>query len=180
MGEGLADERPEGQATGREWRTAPLWGIGLVEVVNGHTNFLHDGRAPEHRRGDSLAWRRSRGGRVIPSCELSREEREPCCSSSFTLMTLLLRAWLLATSLVVMIGCGPTAPEEEAVLVSLTDSIIVPGYEALATETRDLQQKLEDLCAQPSDVCADRGSSSLAAGPRPVDAVRGDTVRPGN
>ncbi|SFP82158.1 di-heme oxidoreductase family protein [Tranquillimonas alkanivorans] len=45
MGEGLADHRPEGRATGREWRTAPLWGIGLTEQVNGHTYFLHDGRA---------------------------------------------------------------------------------------------------------------------------------------
>ncbi|MFC1665542.1 di-heme oxidoredictase family protein [Pseudomonadota bacterium] len=45
MGEGLADGRPDFEATGREWRTAPLWGIGLVETVNGHTYFLHDGRA---------------------------------------------------------------------------------------------------------------------------------------
>ena len=45
MGDGLADGRPEGDASGREWRTAPLWGIGLTEVVNGHTRFLHDGRA---------------------------------------------------------------------------------------------------------------------------------------
>jgi len=45
MGEGLADGRPEGLADGREWRTAPLWGIGLTEIVNGHTFFLHDGRA---------------------------------------------------------------------------------------------------------------------------------------
>jgi CxxC motif-containing protein (DUF1111 family) len=45
MGEGLADHRPEGQASGQEWRTAPLWGIGLTETVNGHTQFLHDGRA---------------------------------------------------------------------------------------------------------------------------------------
>ena len=45
MGEGLADHRPDGQATGTEWRTPPLWGIGLVETVNGHTMFLHDGRA---------------------------------------------------------------------------------------------------------------------------------------
>ena len=45
MGPGLADGRPDGEATGREWRTPPLWGIGLVETVNGHTRFLHDGRA---------------------------------------------------------------------------------------------------------------------------------------
>lgn len=45
MGEGLADNRPEARATGREWRTPPLWGIGLTERVSGHTEFLHDGRA---------------------------------------------------------------------------------------------------------------------------------------
>lgn len=45
MGEGLADHRPEGVATGTEWRTAPLWGIGLTEIVTGQASFLHDGRA---------------------------------------------------------------------------------------------------------------------------------------
>ncbi|MCG7488215.1 c-type cytochrome [Vibrio sp. Of14-4] len=45
MGEGLADNRPEYLANGREWRTAPLWGIGYTQEVNGHTYFLHDGRA---------------------------------------------------------------------------------------------------------------------------------------
>lgn len=45
MGEALADHRPEARATGTEWRTAPLWGIGLTERVSGHTQFLHDGRA---------------------------------------------------------------------------------------------------------------------------------------
>lgn len=45
MGEDLADNRPDYKANGREWRTAPLWGIGLTQRVNGHSNFLHDGRA---------------------------------------------------------------------------------------------------------------------------------------
>lgn len=45
MGAGLADNRPEARATGREWRTAPLWGVGLTQRVSGHTQFLHDGRA---------------------------------------------------------------------------------------------------------------------------------------
>lgn len=45
MGPGLADNRPEGRATGSEWRTPPLWGIGLTAKVSGHTQFLHDGRA---------------------------------------------------------------------------------------------------------------------------------------
>ena len=45
MGPGLADNRPEGRATGSEWKTPPLWGIGLTQQVSGHSEFLHDGRA---------------------------------------------------------------------------------------------------------------------------------------
>ena len=45
MGPGLADNRPDFKATGQEWRTPPLWGLGLTQAVNGHNSFLHDGRA---------------------------------------------------------------------------------------------------------------------------------------
>ena len=45
MGPALADGRPDGDASGSEWRTPPLWGIGLVPRVNDHTRYLHDGRA---------------------------------------------------------------------------------------------------------------------------------------
>ncbi|HMQ60020.1 MAG TPA: di-heme oxidoredictase family protein [Flavilitoribacter sp.] len=45
MGDDLADNRPDFEAGGREWRTAPLWGIGLTRVVNPKAGFLHDGRA---------------------------------------------------------------------------------------------------------------------------------------
>ena len=45
MGPALSDGRPSFGAEGSEWRTPPLWGIGLTQVVNGHQNFLHDGRA---------------------------------------------------------------------------------------------------------------------------------------
>ena len=45
MGEGLADGRPDFEASGSEWRTAPLWGIGLVHDVGGFNYYLHDGRA---------------------------------------------------------------------------------------------------------------------------------------
>ncbi len=75
MGEGLADNRPDGAATGREWRTPPLWGIGLVEVVNGHTTFLHDGRA--RNLEEAILWH---GGEAERSRDnfmgLSKEERE--------------------------------------------------------------------------------------------------------
>ncbi len=74
MGEGLADHRPEGDASGREWRTQPLWGIGLTETVNGHTFFLHDGRA--RNLTEAILWH---GGEAEPSREafrlMSPEER---------------------------------------------------------------------------------------------------------
>lgn len=45
MGEALADGRPDFAAHGRQWRTPPLWGIGLLPAVNDHQRLLHDGRA---------------------------------------------------------------------------------------------------------------------------------------
>jgi CxxC motif-containing protein (DUF1111 family) len=45
MGEGLADHRPDFKANGRQWKTPPLWGVGLIPAVNNHRQLLHDGRA---------------------------------------------------------------------------------------------------------------------------------------
>jgi CxxC motif-containing protein (DUF1111 family) len=45
LGPGLADTRPSFLAAGSEWRTPPLWGLGLYRLVNGHERLLHDGRA---------------------------------------------------------------------------------------------------------------------------------------
>lgn len=75
MGEGLADGRTDGLATGREWRTPPLWGIGLQEAVNGHTRLLHDGRARNVE--EAVLWH---GGEAVSAQEryvrLRREDRE--------------------------------------------------------------------------------------------------------
>ena len=54
MGPGLADNRPEFKASGSQWRTPALWGIGLTQTVNGHTQFLHDGRA--RNLLEAIAW----------------------------------------------------------------------------------------------------------------------------
>jgi CxxC motif-containing protein (DUF1111 family) len=54
MGEGLADGRPDGLATGSEWRTPPLWGLGLLETVSGEARYLHDGRARSLR--EAIMW----------------------------------------------------------------------------------------------------------------------------
>ncbi|WP_374486462.1 di-heme oxidoredictase family protein [Zoogloea sp.] len=45
MGPGLADRRPDFAASGREWRTPPLWGIGLTQTISEQQRYLHDGRA---------------------------------------------------------------------------------------------------------------------------------------
>jgi CxxC motif-containing protein (DUF1111 family) len=45
MGEDLADHRPEALADGNEWRTPPLWGVGMFHKVSKHQNLLHDSRA---------------------------------------------------------------------------------------------------------------------------------------
>lgn len=71
MGEALADNRPDGEATGREWRTAPLWGIGMVGIVNLHTRFLHDGRA--RNLEEAVLWH---GGEAESSRDLYRRLRK--------------------------------------------------------------------------------------------------------
>jgi CxxC motif-containing protein (DUF1111 family) len=48
MGEELSDHYPEGEATGKEWRTTPLWGLGLIkDTIGGVPYFLHDGRTSD-------------------------------------------------------------------------------------------------------------------------------------
>lgn len=75
MGEGLADGREVYEASGNEWRTAPLWGVGLVKTVNGHTEFLHDGRA--RNLSEAILWHGGEGELAKEKFRtLSREERE--------------------------------------------------------------------------------------------------------
>jgi len=45
MGPDLADGRADFKATGNEWKTRPLWGIGATQIINPGAGFLHDGRA---------------------------------------------------------------------------------------------------------------------------------------
>lgn len=59
MGPELADHRPEFQADGQEWRTAPLWGIGLSKRVSGHNQLLHDGRARGFK--EAILWHGGEG-----------------------------------------------------------------------------------------------------------------------
>ena len=73
MGPDMAG-RPDGEATATEWRTAPLWGIGLTERSNHHSTFLHDQRARNLQ--EAILWH---GGEAQPARErfkhFSREDR---------------------------------------------------------------------------------------------------------
>jgi CxxC motif-containing protein (DUF1111 family) len=75
MGEGLSDNRPAFGASGREWRTPPLWGLGLLPKVNGHSFLLHDGRA--RNAAEAILWH---GGEAHESREryrtMSKHDRE--------------------------------------------------------------------------------------------------------
>lgn len=79
MGEGLADNRPDFLANGKEWRTQPLWGIGLINTVNKHTFLLHDGRARNIE--EAILWH---GGEAEKSKnefkKLSKQQREELLS----------------------------------------------------------------------------------------------------
>lgn len=68
MGPGLADGSPDFLATGSEWRTQPLWGIGLINTVNGHTQLLHDGRA--RNVTEAILWH---GGEAQQSKEMFKQ-----------------------------------------------------------------------------------------------------------
>ena len=74
MGVELGDDYPSGLANGNEWRTAPLWGLGLQEVVNGHSYYLHDGRA--RNLTEAIMWH---GGEGAASrtlfARMTKEER---------------------------------------------------------------------------------------------------------
>jgi len=72
LGPELSDGMPEGEAAASEWRTAPLWGMGLAERVDGYRFLLHDGRArtPE----EAILWH---GGEASASREAFRRLPAP-------------------------------------------------------------------------------------------------------
>ncbi|WMP18382.1 di-heme oxidoreductase family protein [Thiothrix lacustris] len=75
MGEALADHRPDFEASGSEWRTPPLWGIGLTEKISGHTRFLHDGRA--RNLLEAILWHGGESSQAQQSVlAMSKAERE--------------------------------------------------------------------------------------------------------
>ena len=79
MGAGLADHRPDFKANGREWRTPPLWGAGLLKQMNERVGYLHDGRARNAQ--EAILWH---GGSALPArdnySKAPREQRQALLS----------------------------------------------------------------------------------------------------
>jgi CxxC motif-containing protein (DUF1111 family) len=79
LGPELADDRPAGAASGAQWRTPPLWGLGLLPTVNGHQRLLHDGRARDIK--EAILWH---GGEAAAAragfVALSPDERDALCA----------------------------------------------------------------------------------------------------
>ncbi len=72
LGEGLADGRPDFEASGTEWRTSPLWGLGLTQTVLPEATFLHDGRA--RTLAEAILWH---GGEAEAARETFRNLSAP-------------------------------------------------------------------------------------------------------
>jgi CxxC motif-containing protein (DUF1111 family) len=75
LGEELADERPDFEAGGRDWRTQPLWGLGLSKAVNGQTGLLHDARARDVT--EAILWHGGEGAASRDAfSKMSKAQRE--------------------------------------------------------------------------------------------------------
>ena len=140
MGTDLADNRADYEASGSEWRTPPLWGIGLLQTVNGHTPSL--ARRPRSRlcRGDSLARRRGNGcSRTFPQRRRRRSRRArhlPRVTLSHAPRRLSLLA-LTALALVVpaFFACddntGTPPTDYTALIKDLTENVVLPEQTSL-------------------------------------------------
>ena len=145
MGEGLADHRPEGDADGYEWRTPPLWGIGLTETGQRHTFFLHDGRA--RNLTEAILWH---GGEAQASRDafaaLSADRaRRPHRLPGVPLMRLLLA--LLADDR----PRGGAGAERRAIRTGCWSTRSMPrsgrGFSQMQEEACSLEINVEALCA---------------------------------
>ena len=184
MGEGLADHRPEGVADGREWRTPPLWGIGLTETVNGHTYFLHDGRA--RNLTEAILWH---GGEAQAARDAfaAHEQGGPRCPArlpEFALRRAMRARGCVLLLLLTLLAGRPLGARRERARGpqprSSTDRVIVPGYQRFAATTAALESgDVGDFCArrrrsawQAARQRVRAGDAGLAA--RAADRLRAD------
>ena len=172
MGEGLADGATDFDASGREWRPPPLWGIGLVETVNGHTMFLHDGPGSKPHGSDSLA---RRGGSRVQGIIPGLNQRGTGILGQVPGVAVRPRqvgfrpldTWP-GGGLLTLAACGGNGSADpgetksvsrEDVLTSLTTLVIVPRYRQAADAMGRLADSVETLCSEPNAAALERARS---------------------
>ena len=150
LGDGLADGQQVGDATGNEWRTAPLWGIGLTKTVNGHTFFLHDGRA--RNLTEAILWH---GGEAEKSRDafaaLAGEDRDALDQIPGVALTMKRLGIVLAIPLCAGAASMRLANEKATEIIEGSVSGFVrPAYAALHERADALTDAVKTLCAEPS------------------------------
>ena len=166
MGEGLADHRPVGGASGREWRTPPLWGIGLTGTVSGHMYLLHDGRARGPPRSGALArWGSARLARRGSRDGAPGASRAPSLPR-VAVMGAVLRAsaglLAIAVAFVAAPAAGQTGPVYARAVERTIERFIVPGYAALSAASEEVVESMAGLCAAPGEVTLSGARASFA------------------
>ena len=159
MGLGLADANPTGDRAGSEWRTPPLWGIGLTQTVNGHTYFLHDGRARSLE--EAILWHdgEARAARDAFAALRAADRAALIALSGEPLMRLL--AALLLATLPVMAAAESALTADarrtlQSGLIVTADTFILPAYSDQSAAADDLHAALVAYCSGQGSLEATR------------------------
>ena len=148
MGPELASGFPSFSASPSEWRTAPLWGIGLSEKISGRVGFLHDGRARTIE--EAILWH---GGEAKRSQEfyknLNKEQRKKLI---YFLAVALMKHFpkLIALAISASTPLLASAGQWEGPLDGIVANVVKQGYESYSESSKTLQQRTDELCASPS------------------------------
>ena len=163
MGDGLADGQQVGDATGTEWRTPPLWGIGLTKTVNGHTFFLHDGRA--RNLTEAILWHggeAEKGARRLCRAAQSGSRR----ADQIPGVAVMRRLAAASRHAAVCRAASrlPSADEKATDIIERPiDGFVRPAYAAFADATEALAEAVKTLCATPSRPISSRRATDFAA-----------------
>ncbi len=148
MGEGLADGQQVGEATGREWRTAPLWGIGLAQTVNGYQAYLHDGRA--RTLEEAILCMAARAS--VPATPMPHWKVRPAEAFEISGIIVMKRLVVLLTA-ASFTALAPAAnaafvsdAEIQPVMQRAVDEVIVPGYSNFRMAAEASGAAMNKLC----------------------------------
>ena len=146
MGEALADGRPDFEASGTEWRTPPLWGLGLIEEINGRRFLLHDGRA--RTLEEAILWH---GGEAEPAARGIPNRRRRDAPAAAHLPGGAVRrcvAVVAAAAVVALPACGGGGPSRSEVVEPIVSTEVPARFEAFAGTATDVSTAVTAWCVQ--------------------------------